>query len=271
MRLAPSGWGHPLRAAACMAVPLSAGVIAGHASYGMLASLGALSGLYGQHEPYRRRALLLAGVAAAIALAAIAGTVVAPSAVASVLVVGAIAALATFACLTLEIGPPREHMIVLVALMASTLPLDPPGALARGGLVLAGGAVAWCIAMSGALADRSRPERVATANALGAVAALLEAIASRSPTLRVARHQAALSARAANHAVASASGRSADVLRAVGRAGRRAARRGRRRRRAGRGDRPGVARRRRARSPPPSATAPLSPRTRMAGRIGQRT
>jgi uncharacterized membrane protein YccC len=215
VRLAPSGWGHPLRAAACMAVPLSAGVIAGRASYGMLASLGALSGLYGQHEPYRRRAVLLAVVACAIALAAVAGTLAAPSAVASVLVVGAIAALATFTCLTLEVGPPREHMIVLVALMTATLPLVPTGAAGRGALVLAGGAVAWLIAMSGWLRDRSRPERVATANALAAGATLLETIATGAPTLRVARHQAALSARAANHAVASASGTSAAVLRAV--------------------------------------------------------
>ena len=215
VRIAPTGWGHPLRAAACMAVPLTAGVITGHASYGMVASLGALSGLYGQAEPYRRRARLHAAVACALALAAVAGTLVADAAVAAVLVVGALAAVATFTCLVLEVGPPREHMIVLVALMTATLPMDPGGALARGGLVLAGGAVAWLIAMSGWLADRSRPERTATANALAAVAALLEAIAADAPALRVTRHQAALTARVANHAVAFASGAGANVLRAV--------------------------------------------------------
>src|SRR5215218_6042292 len=80
VRIAPAGWGHPLRAGACMAVPLGAGVVAGHASYGMVASLGALSGLYGQAEPYRRRGRLHAGVALAFALAAVAGTSAAPSA-----------------------------------------------------------------------------------------------------------------------------------------------------------------------------------------------
>jgi uncharacterized membrane protein YccC len=215
VRLAPTGWGHPLRAAGCMAVPLSAGVIAGHASYGMVASLGALSGLYGQGEPYRRRARLHAVVACAFALAAVAGTLSAPSAVAAVLVVGALTTVVAFTCIVLEVGPPREHMIVLVALMTATLPLDPSGPLARGGLVLAGGAVAWLIAMSGWLTDPSRPERIATANALGAVAALLDAIATDAPSLRIARHQAALAARSATHAVAFAAGRSAAMLRAV--------------------------------------------------------
>ncbi|MCW3009386.1 MAG: fusaric acid resistance domain protein, partial [Solirubrobacterales bacterium] len=156
--------------AVCMAVPLAAGVIAGHPSWGMIASLGAFTGFYAHSEPYRYRARLLAGLALALTLAAVAGTLASGSVVASVAVTGAVAAAGTVICIALQTGPPREHFLVLVTLMTSSLPLAPAGAPARGGLMLAGGAVAWLVVMSGWLRDRSAPERNAVATAFERVA-----------------------------------------------------------------------------------------------------
>jgi uncharacterized membrane protein YccC len=199
--------------AVCMAVPLAAGVIAGHPSWGMIASLGAFTGFYAHSEPYRYRARLLAGLALALALAAVAGTLASGSVVASVAVTGAVAAAGTVICIALQTGPPREHFLVLVTLMTSSLPLAPAGAPARGGLMLAGGAVAWLVVMSGWLRDRSAPERNAVATAFERVADLLDA--AGGPGARGTRHQATLAARASAHAVAHASGPSAARLRAV--------------------------------------------------------
>jgi uncharacterized membrane protein YccC len=213
VRFGRGGWTRPVITAICMAVPLTAGVAAGRPSYGMVASLGAFAGFYAHSEPYRYRARLLAGLVAALAVTAIAGSLASGSVAASIVVTGVVAAVGTLVCITLQTGPPREHFLVLVALMTSSLPLQPTAALARGGLVAAGGAVAWLVVMSGWLRARSAPERDAVAAALARIADLLDA--GDGPSARGARHQATLAARAAAHAVAHAGGPAAAHLRAV--------------------------------------------------------
>lgn len=218
------GWMRPAMTAACMGVPLGTGVAVGHASWGMVASLGAFTGFYGHSEPYRHRARLLAGLALALAATIVVGSLAHGSVVAAVAVTGVVTAVATLLCIAVQTGPPREHFLVLACLMTSTLPVAPESALARGGLALAGGAVAWLVVMSGWLRDRSAPERTAVASAFARIADLLDASAADAgpngparpgTATRATRHQATLAARTAAHAVAHAGGPAAGRLRAV--------------------------------------------------------
>lgn len=103
------------------------------------------------------------------------------------LTVTVIAAIATLVCHALSVGPPGAYMVVLACAAGTgtpaTLHLSPAH---HAVLVLAGGAFAWLVHMSGALIRPRGPEKAAVAAAAGAVAAYIE-----NPTADT-RHKAAL-------------------------------------------------------------------------------
>ena len=63
VRSAPRSWPSGLRAALCMGTPVLAGWLLGDLTAGLIATLGAFTGLYGGGRPYVNRAQLLAVIA----------------------------------------------------------------------------------------------------------------------------------------------------------------------------------------------------------------
>jgi hypothetical protein len=104
--------------------------------------------------------------------------------------VAMIATVATFLCNALRVGPPGGYMIALACATGTGVPVGQLHPLRSGLLVLAGGAFAWLVHMSGILFGARGPERVAVA-AGEAVARFVEAAAtSQQDAARYAAAQA---------------------------------------------------------------------------------
>lgn len=179
-----------LRAGFCVAAPVLTGWLLGDTKAGMMAALGGLTGLYGSGRPYASRAVELALVAAAFALAVGFGDWVGhawPQGV--VPVVALIAMLSTWLCNALRVGPPGAYLFMLACASGSAMPVSDTTPLQVGLLVGAGGALAWLAHMGGALVDFRGPERAAVRSAGQAVADWL-AVADTAGG-DVARQQAA--------------------------------------------------------------------------------
>ncbi|WP_210491670.1 FUSC family protein [Patulibacter sp. SYSU D01012] len=184
-----------LRAALAVGTPLVVGAATGHTAEGGQAALGAFVVLYGDGMPYRRRAWLLTGIALVLALAMGLGSLVAASDAATVLAATLVGALSALLVVGLRVGPPREYFVVLVFLLGTTLPVDASAAPKRAGLVLAGGAIAWLIALAPALLRRPGPEHAAVRRATTAVARLLRSVGG--PAAAAAGHDAVVAVHAA--------------------------------------------------------------------------
>ncbi|CDP88622.1 MULTISPECIES: FUSC family protein [Mycolicibacterium] len=183
----PRRWPFALRAGICMAVPVLVGWLAGDTTAGLIATIGGFTSLYGSGRPYLNRGIYLGAVAVCFAAAVALGDWASATPWLGVATVTAIAVVATLVCHALSIGPPGAYMVVLACAAGTgtpaTLHLSPAHHAA---LVLAGGAFAWLVHMSGALIRPRGPEKAAVAAAAGAVAAYLE-----NPTPDT-RHKAAL-------------------------------------------------------------------------------
>ena len=187
------------RATLCIVGPLVIGIAFGRADLGVLATTGGFAGFHAVDEPYRWRSGLVAGMGVALAVAMVAGTLAEPSPVAAALVPAVLAALGAFGCLAIELPPPREYFLVLACLLGTGLPASA-SAFERGGLVLAGAAFAWVLAMSPALwPRRPRPEERAVDQAYDRVAALIASVGRGDSD--VAQHEAVVAVRTAHVAV----------------------------------------------------------------------
>lgn len=151
-----------LRAGFCVAAPVLIGWLLGEPKAGMMAALGGLTGLYGSGRPYASRALELALVAMAFALAVGFGDWVGQAWPQGVVpVVAVIAMLSTWLCNALRVGPPGAYLFMLACASGSAMPVSDTTPLQVGLLVGAGGALAWLAHMCGALVDLRGPERAA--------------------------------------------------------------------------------------------------------------
>ncbi|WP_082939997.1 FUSC family protein [Mycolicibacterium peregrinum] len=183
----PRRWPFALRAGICMAVPVLVGWLAGDTTAGLIATIGGFTSLYGSGRPYLNRGGFLAVVAVSFAAAVALGDWASSTPWLGVLTVTMIAAVATLVCHALSVGPPGAYMVVLACAAGTgtpaTLHLNPAH---HATLVLAGGAFAWLVHMSGALVRPRGPEKAAVAAAAAAVAAYIE-----NPDAET-RHKAAL-------------------------------------------------------------------------------
>lgn len=183
----PRRWPFALRAGICMAVPVLVGWLAGDTTAGLIATIGGFTSLYGSGRPYLNRGAYLGVVAVCFAVAVALGDWASSAPWLGVLTVTMIAAVATLVCHALSVGPPGAYMVVLACAAGTGTPATlhlSPGHHAA--LVLAGGAFAWLVHMSGALFRPRGPEKAAVAAAAGAVAAYIENPATET------RHKAAL-------------------------------------------------------------------------------
>ena len=159
-----------------MGAPVAAGWLAGDVSAGMIATLGAFTSVYGVDRPYRNRAVLLAVIALAFALVVCLGVSVQHVPAAVVVVVVLIAMGTTFLCNSLAIGPPGAYLFTLSCAAGTALPTQHLHLWQVGLLVLAGGAFAWLVRMTGVLFRPRGPEIAAVMAAAEAVARFAEAV-----------------------------------------------------------------------------------------------
>ncbi|HLT45351.1 MAG TPA: FUSC family protein [Luteimonas sp.] len=185
----PRRWAFALRAALAMGIPILAGIWAGAPSYGLMATLGAFTALYGSGRPYASRAITLAVVACAFALAVMFGLWLEGRPWLVVPALSLVAMLATWLCNAARLGPPGAYMFVLACAAGTALPVAQLSPVQAGLLVLGGGAVAWLLHTAGALFRLRGPERHAVAAAGRAVSACIAA-GSAHPGPRRAAAQA---------------------------------------------------------------------------------
>ena len=191
LRDAKRRWPFALRAGVCTAVPVLVGSLAGDVEAGLVATLGALTSLYGSGRPYLVRSVQLAVVAASFAAVVVAG--IAATGVAAwlgVAMVVLVSMVATLLCNAFETGPPGAFMFTLACSAGIGLHDGHLSPARAGLLVLAGGALAWLIHMCGALVRPRGPEMSAVAAAGQAVARFVQSVGT--PEEDSARHRTAV-------------------------------------------------------------------------------
>src|SRR3954451_14825353 len=158
-----------LSAAACVVLPLALFLPLDRPDLGTAAALGGFTAVYGHALPYRRRAVVSAGVALVLVVAVTLGGLAAPHPFVLALVLGGLAAAATAATAIWQIGPPGPLMAVLVGGSASALGASP-GQLGQHAAATAATAVlSWLVVMAAWTWDPAGPERRAVAAADRAV------------------------------------------------------------------------------------------------------
>ena len=178
-----------LRAALCVAVPVLVGWAVGDVAAGLLATIGGFTALYGSGRPLNR-AVHLAVIAVCLGLSVALGNWAAEVPWAGVLTVSAIAVAAVLLCNALLVGPPGAYMFVLACAAGIGAAHEHVAPWRIGLLVLAGGAFAWLVHMSGALIRFRGPEKSAVVSAAESVAGFIEAVGSSAE--ESARHRAAV-------------------------------------------------------------------------------
>ena len=180
----PHRWPFALRAALCVAVPVLVGWAVGDVAAGLLATIGGFTALYGSGRPYLNRAVHLAVIAVCLGLSVALGNWAAEVPWAGVLTVSAIAVAAVLLCNALLVGPPGAYMFVLACAAGIGAAHEHVAPWRIGLLVLAGGAFAWLVHMSGALIRFRGPEKSAVVSAAESVAGFIEAVGSSAEDVR---------------------------------------------------------------------------------------
>ncbi|MGW1002743.1 FUSC family protein [Streptomyces sp. NPDC002520] len=185
-----------LRAALAMALAALPVVLAGRPDLAVYAMLGSFTTTFGRNLPYGRRARVLAVVAVAMtacvglgsALAAVArpweGGVGAAVVVAATAVV---AGLSKFACDATRLGGLGAVLLLFSFAVAANGTPSLSDVLPHTALAALGAATAWVLAVLGRFLHPERPQRLAVAGALRALADLTEAAGDG---IRRARHRA---------------------------------------------------------------------------------
>jgi uncharacterized membrane protein YccC len=157
-------------AAICVVIPLVTGTSLDRPDLGAAAALSAFTAIYGHALPYRRRAIVVAGVGAALSLAGGLGALAGGRPVALALLLGVLAAAALAAVTIWRVGPPGAIGIVLVCGGSSALGASPSDVGVHFLAAVAGAALSWCACMLPWLWDPTGPERRAVETAERVVA-----------------------------------------------------------------------------------------------------
>lgn len=154
-----------VRAGLCCGMPVALGYLAGDIHAGLLATIGSFTVLYGSDRPYVNRSRYLAVIAFFIAAVVILGIIVAPYPLMAVIVVAGIAAIATFICNVMRVGPPGAYIFALACASGTGMGVSNINAWQCGLYVLGGGGISWLAHMSGAFYNRYEPEKKAVMKA----------------------------------------------------------------------------------------------------------
>ncbi|WP_316783389.1 FUSC family protein [Streptomyces sasae] len=185
LRTVDGAFSHAVQAAIATALPVLVLLPAGRAEYAVYTILGSFSTTFGQNLPYPRRARVLAVVGPAMTACVGCGAALAAwarpwegaaGAAAVVAAMAAVAGLAKFACDATRLGGLGAVLLLFsFAVAANAHPSSYADVLPRTALAATGAAVVWAVAMAGRFVHPDRPQRLAVAAALRAVAELLEA------------------------------------------------------------------------------------------------
>jgi uncharacterized membrane protein YccC len=172
--------GRAARTAIGVLAPLALGIATGHPEYGTFAALGALpTGFVSFRGITRTRVLLVAITAAGMAVSTFVGA--ATAAGAPWLLVPVIVVWAYVAGVCAALGPSAIAVSLqwpVAVLIASAIPLSPPQAALRGGLVLAGGLWQGALVISSWALSRGSAERTAMAESYAALSQYAEELAA---------------------------------------------------------------------------------------------
>lgn len=169
----PQRWAFALRAALAMGIPILVGHALGDLQAGLMATIGAFTALYCGDRPYASRAIALASIAGAFALAVGFGLWLEQWPWLIVPALSLVAMLATWLCSAMRIGPPGAYMFMLACAAGTALPAEHLSPWQAGLLVLGGGVVAWLLHTVGGVLQLRGPERKSVAAAGRAVAACI--------------------------------------------------------------------------------------------------
>lgn len=172
----PLPWLKAFTAGVCAGLPVLIGFLLGNLEYGLTAGLGGLTYLYVFNIPYAFRAKKLLFAVTGLSFVMGLGTLLAPYALLSAIVVAIIGALVTFLFGALRITGPAAIFFVLTFLMATGMPVDPELAPIRAGLVFLGGAFSWIMGMIGWLNNPHGPEKMAVKKVYLELASFLELV-----------------------------------------------------------------------------------------------
>ncbi|MFB6435370.1 FUSC family protein [Streptomyces sp. NPDC056411] len=170
-------WHKPaLSAVVALAIPDLALYAAGRLDLVLYTSAGAMCALYAHGLPYAARARTLLwvvlGMVASLGVALTAASLTGSAALLVVLA-SLIAAAHKVVCDATRIGPPGNLILTFVSATAFFVPQRLEQVPLHLTLALGGGVLAWLVCMAPALVRPQGPERIATARALEAAAALL--------------------------------------------------------------------------------------------------
>jgi len=191
----PFPWTKAISAGICTGVPAMIGLILGNLHMGLIAGIGSFTYLYMFNEPYAKRAKKLGSVMIGMALSVGIGTLLAPSPIASAIMVGIIGFIATFVFGALKIPGPAAIFFVLGFTMTTAMPMDPAQAPLRAVLVLSGGAIAWIIGMLPRILHPHGPETVAVIKVYHELANFIDAVGTDN--YDAARHKIVLALKTA--------------------------------------------------------------------------
>jgi hypothetical protein len=160
-----------LSAAFCITAPLALFVFLDRPDLGSAAAFGGFTAIYGHTLPYRRRAVVSAGVGVVLTGAVTLGSLAGPYPFLLAVVLGALGAGATAATAVWQIGPPGPLMAVLVGGSASALGATPAELRSHVAAAAGGAALSWLVVMAAWIWDPDGPERRAVVAAEAAVEA----------------------------------------------------------------------------------------------------
>ncbi|WP_370112021.1 FUSC family protein [Streptacidiphilus sp. MAP12-33] len=168
-----------VRAATAMAIPALPIALSGQSRLAVYAMLGAFTTTFGRNMPYRRRAWILAAVALAMTAVVAAGSALAvlarpaaggTGAVVVIAVTAAVAGAAKFACDAARLSGLGAVLLLFAFAVAANGSATSADIGPQTGVAAAGAASAWALSLAGWLWHPDRPQRLAVAAALRAVA-----------------------------------------------------------------------------------------------------
>jgi hypothetical protein len=175
-----------VRSALAMGIPLVVLVLMSRPEEAAFAAFGSFTGLYASSLPYLARARVLAGVGVGFVAAVAVGSglsFLVPDGHAAVWVsvLAAVAGLAKWGCDTAGLGSPGPWMLLFAFAASTQVPAGADDVATRTLLAAAGAGAALVVVLTGALTDRTGPERRAVAAATRA-SARVSAMGDRAST-----------------------------------------------------------------------------------------
>ncbi len=197
---ASSPWVRGISSGLSSSLPILIGILFDHLQYGLIASIGGFTYLYTKDEPYAQRAVKLFLALLGITLCFTLGSLFADVAWMKTILFGVIGAVSVYVFGALKIPGPSAMFFVLSFAVSTSIPAPNLQAVfLHAGLVFLGGALSWCISMSGWLINPRGPETAAVAKAYRQLASFVGSLGTKS--FHAEQHKTVVELRAAETAM----------------------------------------------------------------------